>query len=575
MSVIYSENEANSPSAYLRSKRQRENSSESQFRLSGKDAINIETKTLTKQIEITWSISKQTIDVAKLSSKGEKKGVIETSVKYHDHTFNLELCVPGWRRSQDGFSAFYLTVPRKTKLEKQRIRRKLNLQRHRLLNANDDRVRDDGGGDSEAELNQNSSNNSNGNNGSSMPSNEEEEEDNDFVARYSVSFGEAEQRVTRKSSIRNDFDLGVGFPNFTEVSTLMDSIDSNSLDFLIEVEIFECESTIRDRPFMRRRAEKVKSITSQLVEKMYYERLHCDAAIVANYVNAHNERKSTHIQVHKCILTAASPVFHTCFKHESKENLTSSIMMNQWNVNTIITMIKFLYLGKIQLFHAELDRLDDDGDNEMSVNQHDDSSSVHGLDVDDETESEAADMDMDTDKDNDVEINQAEPATQAVTERKEEEEDSEHDNDLYEEVKCAEMEDAAKQSPAPQTQISSASPPRDSELACLESQCPETARRLFALFQIAECYEIHDLSIACCYKLVSNITTHTCCIFLIYLDKYTHLDAKMREIKNYILDYIVRNIHSVKQSNGYLYLLKNKPDLLGELIVKITENVRN
>merc|ERR1719384_2016306 len=78
-----------------------------------KDCIKIETNTLAKKTTIEWKINKQTIEIAKMSAKGDDKGVIGTSVDFGGHTFNVELCVPGWRRSQDGFSAFYLTVPQK------------------------------------------------------------------------------------------------------------------------------------------------------------------------------------------------------------------------------------------------------------------------------------------------------------------------------------------------------------------------------------------------------------------------------------------------------------------------------
>ena len=62
---------------------------------SDKDSIKIETKTLAKKTTIEWKINKQTIEIAKMSAKGEDKGVIGTSVDFGGHTFNLELCVPG------------------------------------------------------------------------------------------------------------------------------------------------------------------------------------------------------------------------------------------------------------------------------------------------------------------------------------------------------------------------------------------------------------------------------------------------------------------------------------------------
>merc|ERR1712190_341065 len=95
---------------------------------------------------------------------------------------------------------------------------------------------------------------------------------------------------------------------------------------------------------------------------MYDEKLNCDAVITSNYMNAHNVQKTKHFKVHKCILTAASPVFHTFFKHNSRENATSTIVMNQWNLDIILAMIKFLYLGKIELDHGDELRVDQEDD---------------------------------------------------------------------------------------------------------------------------------------------------------------------------------------------------------------------
>ena len=292
-----------------------------------KESINIETKTITRYINIKWSINKQTIDIAKLSSKGEKKGVIETSVQHKQYTFNLELCVPGWRRSQDGFSAFYLTVPR----EKIAISTNKNSRRrlstddaiNNSINNNNNALIDNENEDNQSQqqqqqqhihrnntedVNRNNNNNNNHNNDNDGS----DDENNDFVARYTVTFGRGHDKLTRKSSVRNDFDLGVGFPNFTEVATLSNAIYENILEFDIEVEVFECESTIKNCPYLDnyylKQNENAKGITSKLVEKMYYEKLNCDAAIIANYVNVNGIKKRKCIKVHKCILTAASPV---------------------------------------------------------------------------------------------------------------------------------------------------------------------------------------------------------------------------------------------------------------------------
>ena len=69
---------ANSPAAmrynrYIASRRRRPVNRNMINISTEKESINIETKTITRYINIKWSINKQTIDIAKLSSKGEKK----------------------------------------------------------------------------------------------------------------------------------------------------------------------------------------------------------------------------------------------------------------------------------------------------------------------------------------------------------------------------------------------------------------------------------------------------------------------------------------------------------------------
>eukprot|EP00483_Globobulimina_turgida_P000745 UN00745 len=317
MSIQRRNNEelCNSPSStYTSSRKERKSENE---------AIKIETRTVAKKIDIEWNINKQTIDIAKLAVKGEKNGVIGTSVEYSGHTFNLELCVPGWRRSQDGFSAFYLTVPQKAS-------------------------------------NPDPENNEDEDENNESPENEEKESNdsnNDFVARYAICFGQNENVLTRVSSIRNDFDLGVGFPNFTEIATLVNAVHENELIFKIHVEIFECESSIKKPPkFIHQQSPQ--TIAAKLISKMYYNKLNCDAVIVLNYLTKYNNQKTKLIKVHKCVLTAASPVFHAFFKHKTKENATSSIFMNQWNVDIVMSMVKFLYLGQIELDHEPNDLCD-------------------------------------------------------------------------------------------------------------------------------------------------------------------------------------------------------------------------
>eukprot|EP01083_Nonionella_stella_P042697 115276_1 len=412
------------------------------------ECIKIETKTSAKKINIEWAINKETIDIANASPKGEKKGVIATSIHYGIHTFNLELCVPGWRRSQDGFSAFYLTVPRK------------------------------------------------------------KDNDDDFVARYTVAFGRNEHMVTRMSSIRNDFDLGVGFPNFTETEALVYAVYNKELVFRINVEIFECESVIK-ASWIDERNPHSESIAAGLLSKMYEDRVNADASIVASYLNKDNIKKPKHLRVHKCVLTASSPVFHAFFK----EKTISFIAMNQWNASVIMTMIRFLYLGKIEL--NDTAEIEDEQEDE----EHD---SLDSLEFDDLTGLQCK-------------------------------------YDDQEEVKCSDEEIVLSKNKDANIEMNKL-------LNYIE--CGEDVRKLFELFQIGDRYEMNELLIACCHTLRCYVTLETCCVFLAYLEKYTHLN-EVKDIKLSILEFIIQNIKTIKSSSGYLYLLQNKPLLMDQMIDKL------
>merc|ERR1712087_726200 len=215
----------------------------------------------------------------------------------------------------------------------------------------------------------------------------------------------------------------------------------------------------------------------------------------------------------------------------SRENVTSSIFMNQWNLDIILAMIKFLYLGKIELDHGD------------EIN-YDETAADGEIADDDEFGGGLGGLSLECDESDDSKV------------------------EIQEEIKCEEDEDS-------ETSISAASSPKsesvDADMKELKLNCPDGAQKLFGLFQLAECYEIEELIVACCHKLRSYINVQTCCILLIYLDKYTHL-SEIKKIKNSILDFIVSNIKKIKLSNGYLYLLQNKPILLDELIDKITQN---
>jgi hypothetical protein len=288
--------------------------------------MQIETKTSAKNINITWHIDKQSIDIAKLAQRGDKKGVILADLECDGYLFKLELCAPGWRNSQNGFSAFYLTVPKLNRNNNSNHNKKNKAQQKTSSSAIDD----------------NNSNNSSNNiiNNSGLI-------DNNFVARYSVLFGEDEKHV-RVSSIRNDFDLGVGFPNFTEISTLDNAIVCDQLRFHIQIDIFSCESTVK-KPKPELQKEKISSLTvAKIMRDMYYQSLHSNVMIICS-----NNRR---IPAHKSILTSASPVFRTFFAHSCRENTTGKIFMNEWNPVIVHAMVRFLYLGVIEFVQQNDER---------------------------------------------------------------------------------------------------------------------------------------------------------------------------------------------------------------------------
>eukprot|EP01084_Bolivina_argentea_P253499 425841_1 len=436
------------------------------------DSAVIETKTSTKRINVEWTINKQSINIAKLSTRGEGKGVIGTSVQHGIHTFNLELCVPGWRRSQDGYSAFYLTVP---------------------LKNNNSEIR----------------NNINDNNDIENIENIENDITNGFVARYTISFGENGNMYSRISSIRNDFHLGVGFPNFSQISTLLNALSKDTLTLKLYVEIFEYASTTR-QPLIYHNKQHLETFAAKLLSKMYYEKLNCDAIIIVN---------KKRIKVHKCVLTAASPILNTYCKSKnkskSKENGISKIFMNQWSIEIVNAMIKFLYLNKIELNNNFTDNENDEYEEELYSS--DDEISLTDMKIEQEGKVEEETKSMEEDIKKEMDSN----------------------NDEY-------------------------------VINKLQFHCGQNGKKLFELFQLATCYEMDELMIACCNEFRSYISTELCCFFLIYLDKYIYLN-EIKDIKYFILEFIVKNIKSIKNTPGYLYVLQKKSRLLDEIIDRISQ----
>lgn len=104
----------------------------------------------------------------------------------------------------------------------------------------------------------------------------------------------------------------------------------------------------------------------------------------------------------------------------------------------------------------------------------------------------------------------------------------------------------------------------------LSADCPERVRKLIALFQIAECYEIEELLLACCAELRESVDLQSCVLLMLHLAKYEHLED-IKHINKHILDYTIRNIKAVKKTDGYRYILQNKPDLVDVIIDRLAE----
>lgn len=473
-----------------------------------KEAIKIETRTFTKKLNIEWIINKKTMDIAKLSPNRHKKGVISTTMQYGAHALNFELCITGWKRSHRDHSAFYFTVPTE----------------------HDHGLKED----------------------------EHKEPPPEFVARYSISFQNGNTTVTRKSSTRTDFNLGVGFPNFTEQKTLFQAVQDNKLVLKIQIEIFERKSRVRQLP----EAKQGGNAIAQLMSKMYRDKINADAVIIVDRSNGHHghsrspsaTKSSRRIMVHRCVLTAASPVFHSFFKHRSAENETSSIVMDQWDEEIVSAMVRFLYLGRIEFDEHSKDECRGTLGRTESASDLD-SLTVGGLDemTPDPPVLETTEFAMEEVKQN--QIGEEEGAGTSDPEA------------IGQKMTSKQMRETTK---AEDLRRGKGVVFEDKGLRRLESECPQRVRRLLGLFQIAECYEIEELLVSCCCALRDCISHQSCVLLLLYLTKYEHLDF-IKQINQNILDYTARNIKVVKKTGSYQYALQNKPGLIDNLIDRLAE----
>lgn len=505
--------------------------------------MEIETKTSSKNISIAWHIDKQSIDIAKLAQRGDKKGVILADLTCDGYLFKLELCAPGWRNSQAGFSAFYLTVP------------KINHSSSAFQSSFPDTAND--------AMLSSSENTSTAITSSFINSAANTSTDNSFVARYSVLFGESEEHI-RVSSIRNDFDLGVGFPNFTEISTLDNAISNEQLVFHIQIDIFSCESILKKNKTTLENSKCSSMIAAKLMRNMFSNLQHTNVCIMSC---------DCKIFAHKSILTAASPVFETYFKYNCKESETGQILMNDWEPTIVNAMVRFLYLGVIEFT-----------DNQKFRNVFENKSNL-GID-----DSEYLSLDNEPSQ-----YTFDENMTQMRMEKKENILDCLCSASINKENrnKTLEMEEEYKSMSESSSLISDVSlastvAAEDTKTQLVRNlmmrnnsdidvctgemcECPLVVKQLFQLFQLAECYKMSDLVVCCCQQLYEHLSIETACIFLMYLDKFSHV-TEIKEIKIAIWDYMSLNVKAIKCTKGWKELIHFTPHLLSELIDRLTTN---
>jgi len=185
------------------------------------ESICVETVTIPTIYEISWKIDQQSLNFAFLKNKNKNAvlnntndsiathsisgtGVLEAEIIKNGIIFKLELCISGWKNSSRGYAAFYLTIPRQSGFNK-------NIKNKNI---------------------------------SSLPP---------LVARYTVSIkngsgSPSDDDINKISSIRDDFHLGVGFPNFCSSDKLIKSQEMNKYKQLrldLNIEIFKTESRVK------------------------------------------------------------------------------------------------------------------------------------------------------------------------------------------------------------------------------------------------------------------------------------------------------------------------------------------
>jgi len=275
-------------------------------------AISISTMTVPTLYNVSWEIDESSLnysmlrshdgsnangqrDVSKNNQNGD--GVLEALLTENGMQFKLELCITGWRNSSRGYSAFYLTIPSTEPLRQGGPRQRV-------------------------------------------------------MARYTVRVNDTAH--SKRSSIRDDFHLGVGFPNMCTVDALDESRRANGgrLAPNVEIEIFKTESRINRmegkviRDFQRRFPSTAAPSGNSILAAMYRDSSCCDVSIVCR--TAEGKRKA--ISAHRCILVHSSVVFERMLKSDAfVESINGTVDLEQslWTHATIKEMVRFLYLGEI------------------------------------------------------------------------------------------------------------------------------------------------------------------------------------------------------------------------------------
>jgi hypothetical protein len=454
------------------------------------EEMSVETTTTSCTHYINWVIDHRSLHIAKLAPKGDKRGVIEANVEKGQHRFKLELCASGWRNSQDGYCAFYLTVA---------------------------------------------------------------DQDDLFVARYRVQIGE----ITRISSIRHDFHLGVGFPNFCQQDTLDSVMSDSNVKFLVTVEVFSCASKVKPppRPYVLRPTQNPESVLAQVMKRLFSQREHADVALLCS--------NGVKVPAHKAVLAAVSPVFRSMFAHNMVESSTNEVRMTEWDPKTVVSMVHYVY-------NANLSNPFSMRNGSLEIDESCSLSFGHAT----PSPSPPSDTDPNFDLGNTFSFRSQSAImmddTQTIGglgdgDSTEEIHGLDEDEDMVDSgvVRASSGESKIGDTMAAGSSKESMSGPRSEDCGRL------VKHSTFQLFQLAEFYKIQPLVIACCEKMHRDVTVTTACDLLIRIERYAHV-PEISTIKDSIWQFVTNHIREVKKTEGYAKVMRRHPELLSQLIDKIT-----